>query len=52
MAIENQIPKGKSVLDLGCGSGILGIGAGLLGADDVTFVDIDSVAVKTTEKKR
>lgn len=50
MAIEKQQPAGKSVLDLGCGSGILGIGAGLLGADNVTFVDIDSVAVKTTEK--
>jgi ribosomal protein L11 methyltransferase len=35
------------VLDMGCGSGILGIAAALLGADRVTMVDIDENAVKT-----
>ncbi len=34
--------EGKSVLDLGCGTGILGIGALLLGAKNVLFVDRDS----------
>jgi putative methylase len=35
--------KGKSVIDLGAGNGILGHGAQLLGAD-VTFVECDSSA--------
>lgn len=38
--------KGGSVLDIGTGSGILGIGAALLGADNVVGVDIDETAVK------
>lgn len=34
--------RGKvNVLDMGCGSGILGIGASLLGAEHITAVDID-----------
>ena len=32
---------GKSVADLGCGNGILGCGALLLGAKHVAFVDAD-----------
>lgn len=32
---------GKVIVDLGCGSGILGIGALLLGAERVIFVDVD-----------
>ncbi len=35
----------KKVADLGCGSGILGIGALLLGALSVTFVDCDRDAI-------
>lgn len=35
------------VLDYGCGSGILGIAAALLGADDVTAVDVDPQALGT-----
>lgn len=34
--------EGKNVLDLGCGTGIFGIGALLLGAKSVEFVDRDS----------
>lgn len=34
--------QGKSVADLGCGNGILGIGAALLGASSVSCFDIDS----------
>lgn len=38
--------QNSELLDIGCGSGILGIGAALLGAKNVIGVDIDSVAVK------
>lgn len=36
--------QGKRVLDVGCGSGILGLSALLLGADSAELVDIDSQA--------
>jgi len=38
--------SGKAVLDIGCGSGILGISAVLLGADRATLTDLDEKAVK------
>jgi len=38
--------KGRSVLDLGCGSGILAIYATLRGANKVTAVDSDPLAVQ------
>ena len=41
--------KGKSVLDYGCGSGILAMAASALGADTVYGVDIDPQAVATAE---
>jgi len=37
----------KIILDLGCGAGILGIGATLLGAQRVIGVDIDPRAIRT-----
>lgn len=37
------------VLDYGCGSGILAIGAAKYGATDVVAVDIDTAAVQSTE---
>ena len=37
------------VLDYGCGSGILAIGARLVGADHVDAVDIDPAAVQATQ---
>jgi ribosomal protein L11 methyltransferase len=40
----------KSVLDAGCGSGILSIVAAKLGAKRVVAFDIDEVAVKETKK--
>ncbi len=36
---------GKTVVDLGCGTGILGIGASLLGAERVIGVDADERAI-------
>jgi putative methylase len=36
----------KSVLDLGCGTGRLGLGASFLGAKDVVGIDIDPTAIK------
>lgn len=43
--LEEHIKQGDSVLDVGCGSGILAIAAGLLGAGEVLGVEIDPVAV-------
>jgi ribosomal protein L11 methyltransferase len=40
---------GARVLDYGCGSGILAIGAALHGAADIDAVDIDPAAVQATE---
>jgi putative methylase len=42
--------KGKSVCDLGCGTGILAIGAALLGAESVTGVDIDERALAVAQE--
>jgi ribosomal protein L11 methyltransferase len=39
---------GKRVLDYGCGSGILAIGAAKFGATDIDAVDIDEAAVDST----
>jgi ribosomal protein L11 methyltransferase len=39
---------GGSVLDVGCGSGVLGIVCAQLGAGDVLSIDIDEAAVKAT----
>ena len=45
-ALEQYIVPGKSrVLDVGCGSGILSVTAGLLGAGDILGIDIDPLAV-------
>lgn len=41
--------KGKSVLDCGCGTGILGIAAAKLGAANVVGYDIDEWSVRNTE---
>ncbi|WP_302175037.1 50S ribosomal protein L11 methyltransferase [uncultured Hydrogenophaga sp.] len=41
-------PVGPRVLDYGCGSGILAIGAAKMGASDIVAVDIDPAAVEST----
>lgn len=45
-SLEDYIKDGDSILDLGCGSGILSIIALLLGADNALAVDIDPNAAK------
>jgi ribosomal protein L11 methyltransferase len=41
--------SGQRVMDFGCGSGILGVAAGCLGATQVTGLDIDPQALIATE---
>ncbi|MDR1311770.1 MAG: 50S ribosomal protein L11 methyltransferase [Burkholderiaceae bacterium] len=48
--LEQTITEGCSVLDYGCGSGILAIAASRLGAKRVEGVDIDRQALETAEK--
>ncbi len=47
--LEKNIVAGQSVLDYGCGSGILAIAASKLGASSVDGVDIDPQAVTTAK---
>mgnify|MGYP000302417722 CR=1 FL=1 len=48
--LTEQDLAGKTVIDYGCGSGILGIAALLLGAKQVYAVDIDPQAVLATKQ--
>ena len=48
-ALETYAAPGKRVLDLGCGSGILAIGAMLLGCDRAVGCDIDPKAPEVAE---
>ena len=48
--IEKNLRDGDRVLDLGCGSGILSIAAILLGAEEVTAVDISQNSVETAKE--
>lgn len=45
----DQDMKGKKVLDMGCGTGVLGIAAALLGAEKIDAIDIDQSAVDNTK---
>ena len=48
--LEKSLTGGEKILDMGCGSGILSIGAMLLGAEKAVAVDIDeNSAVTATE---
>jgi len=44
-ALDEFLPAGKTVLDIGCGSGILAVAAMLLGAKSAQGIDIDETAV-------
>ena len=48
--IEKIAEKGKTFLDVGCGSGILSAAALVLGCDTAFGVDIDQMAVKTARE--
>jgi len=49
-ALERYVKPGNSVIDAGCGSGILSIIAARLSAASVVAFDIDGTAVKVTEE--
>ena len=48
--LERYIKGGEEILDVGCGSGILGIASVLLGAKSAFGVDIDETAVRTANE--
>jgi len=50
VALEKYVEKGDTVLDIGCGSGILGITAAKLGAKTVICSDLDPSAVKVARE--
>jgi len=46
-ALQNgDIGYGRSVLDLGCGTGMLSIGSAIVGTSSVTLVDCDETAIE------
>ena len=45
---DQALARGGGVLDVGCGSGVLGIAAALFGAAGVVAIDIDPVAITVT----
>ncbi len=49
-AFMNGDIEGKVVADLGCGNGVFGIGALLLGAKKVIFLDVDKEAMNLAKK--
>lgn len=48
--LESTVRGGETVLDYGCGSGILGIAASRLGAGRIVGVDIDPAAVTSARE--
>jgi len=48
--MEDHEFAGKTVLDVGCGSGVLAIGAALLGAQRIRATDIDPLSVSITRE--
>ncbi|MCM3637362.1 50S ribosomal protein L11 methyltransferase [Sporosarcina luteola] len=49
-ALEKYVKKGDTVIDVGTGSGVLSIGAALLGASHVHALDLDEVAVQAAKE--
>jgi ribosomal protein L11 methyltransferase len=48
--LERYLQAGGHVLDLGCGSGILAIAAGLLGARHILGVDVEQIAIRVAQE--
>src|SRR5512146_2615666 len=48
--LETTVQAGHPAIDVGCGSGILSIGAVKLGASPVLAVDIDNAAIRSTKE--
>ena len=48
--LEKYVKPGCRVIDVGCGSGILGLAAAKLGASDVLAIDLDELAVKVAKE--
>lgn len=46
--LPTLVRPGTSVLDVGCGSGVLAVAAALLGASHVRAIDVDDEAVRVT----
>lgn len=49
-ALEKAVTPGCTMLDVGCGSGILSVAALLLGAEKAVGIDIDEMAVKASRE--
>jgi ribosomal protein L11 methyltransferase len=48
--LEKYLTSGDRVIDVGCGSGVLSIVAGKLGAEHVLALDLDPLAVEKTKE--
>ncbi|MDV6377953.1 50S ribosomal protein L11 methyltransferase [Sporosarcina sp. GW1-11] len=49
-ALEKYLQPEQTVVDVGTGSGVLAIGAALLGAKNITALDLDEVAVRAAQE--
>lgn len=49
-ALEKCVQKGHTVIDVGTGSGVLAIGAAMVGAKRVHALDLDEVAVRSAKE--
>lgn len=48
--LDKYVNENKTILDIGCGSGILSVASALLGAKSAIGVDIDETAVKVSKE--
>jgi ribosomal protein L11 methyltransferase len=48
-ALERTVKKGDRIIDVGTGSGVLSIAGAMLGAEKITALDLDQVAVTTAK---